>query len=283
MRLILLAVVAWSANGCTTIKPADDGRQAAVPPVFSHELLDRVLATHVDEDGRVDYTALKADPGDLDAYYLQVSRYSPDSHPDLFPGREDQLAYWINAYNAAILKVEITHYPIAGVADVTPPGILFFMPEKSGFFLFQRVVFGGDATSLYILENDLIRERFAEPRIHFALNCASIGCPNLPRRAFTAANLDAELDRETHRFLAEARNLRVDTTARRIYLSPLFGWYENDYVDWLAAQTGSGQVGLLDYVALYAPEGTRLADGEGPYEVEFLDYDWDLNDRDTAD
>mgnify|MGYP002849127391 CR=1 FL=1 len=283
MRLILLAVVAWSASGCTTIKPVDGVRQTAVPTAFSHELLDRVLVTHVNEDGRVDYAALKAAPGDLDAYYLQLSRYSPDSHPDLFPSREARLAYWINAYNAAILKVVISHYPIAGVADVMPPAILFFMPEKSGFFLLQRVVFGGDATSLYSLENDLIRARFAEPRIHFALNCASIGCPRLPRRAFTAANLDAELDRETRRFLAEARNLRVDSTARRIYLSPLFDWYENDYLDWLAEQSGGGPVGLLDYIALYAPEGTRLADGEGPYQVEFLDYDWGLNDQAAAD
>ena len=129
--------------GCSTIRPAGDPPPAAAP--LTHAGLDRVLRRFVDEEGRVDYRALKKDEADLQAYYAQVAAYSPDSHPDLFPARADRLAYWINAYNAAVLVNVLRHYPIAGVTQVKAPAPLFFMPERSGFFYFHRLLFGGRA------------------------------------------------------------------------------------------------------------------------------------------
>ena len=288
----LVAALAWAGtqNACTTIRPVEGNQPlvestATTADSFSHELFDRVLKARVDVRGRVDYTALAIDSSDLDAYYLQISRISPDSHPDLFPTRNDRLAYWINGYNAATMTAVLAHYPITGIGHVKPPAPLFFMPENSGFFLFQRLLFGGEATGLYGLENDLIRPRFKEPRVHFALNCASRGCPRLPRRAFSAANLEAELDRETRRFVAEDRNVRIDSVEGRIYLSSLFDWYEEDYLDWLKQRHPEEDVSIQDYVALYLPpeKAALLAADRSRLEVEFVDYDWGLNDQSLVD
>lgn len=262
--------------GCTTLEPPGP---AAVPPAperFSHEHFDRVVRRHVDAEGRVDYAALQGDRADLDAYQRLLAAYSPDSHPEMFPTREDDLAYWINAYNASAIVAVLAYYPIAGVGDVKPPLLLRFLPDKSGFFVFQRFTFGGSTTNLYVLEHRVIRARYREPRVHFALNCASRSCPRLPARAFTAAGLEAELDRETRRFFAEERNLRVDHAERAVHLSSILDWYESDFTDALPGDDAT----LTAYAALYAPPdvAAELARA-GDYEVRFVPYDWRLNDQ----
>ena len=273
--LVFLLVAA-----CTPLPPTQIPDLGTGP--FPHDALHRVQRLFVDLQGRVDYPALQRDPADLETYYGLVATYSPDSHPQFFPDPQSRLAYWINAYNAATLKAVLAHYPIRSVAEVEAPALLFFMPEKSGFFYFLRPVFGGEEWSLYHLEHDLIRPRFTDPRIHFALNCASLGCPRLPRRAFSARNLKAELDRETRIFLSEARNFRVDFAARAVFLSSLFVWYREDYIAWLAAQ-GIEQPTLLDYVRRYLSLAKRnRLDQCAECAVRFVTYDWDLNDQRSA-
>ena len=276
-----LLSLGWSLllAGCTnTIAPIPPGSTPA-PRIFSHDIFDRFLQRAVDDSGRVDYTALKAQADDLEAYYHLVSLYSPDSHPDLFPTPHSELAYWINAYNAATIKTVLAHYPISSVADVEPPAIFFFFPERSGFFYFQRVVLGGARISLYHLENDLVRQRYAEPRIHFALNCASQGCPRLPQRAFTASQLDAQLERETRRFLAEKRNVHLDHQTRTLWLSSIFQWYESDFTEPL--KEDRDQPTLIDFIAPYLkPEDNRLLQAHD-YQMAFTPYSWSLNDQDV--
>ncbi len=166
-------------------------------------------------------------------------------------------------------------------ADVKPPAPLFFLPDKAGFFVLQRPIFGGTSTSLYHLENGVIRGRFSEPRIHFALNCASLGCPRLPREAFDGNTLEKQLDRETRKFFSEPRNFRVDLAGNRVYLSAILDWYRDDFIDWLAARYPDKEPDLLEYVALYLDHHDkmqlqRLSVG---FSVEFVPYDWALNDR----
>jgi hypothetical protein len=276
---LILSLVSLMA-GCVTIRPQGvPDRAGPVPREFSHDAFGRVLQRVVDDDGRVDYAALKARPEDLERYYLLLTAYSPDSHPVLFPTEQSRLAYWVNAYNAAVMKTVLAHYPIASVEDLRPPLPLFFLPEKSGFFFFQRVTFGGATTSLYALENSVIRKRFADPRIHFALNCASLGCPRLPRRAFSPERLDEQLDREARKFLAEERNLSVHHQRKVVRLSSIFDWYENDFVTWYRRQFPDRKATLLNYIALYVPadqaEDLRRA---AAYDIEFMPYDWRLND-----
>jgi len=276
--LILLIVLPL---GCTFIAPmAVPNRTETEPRTFSHEGFDKVLQRFVNDRGEVDYAALKKDVQELDRYYLLLAAYSPDSHPHLFPSEQSALAYWINAYNAVAIKIVLTYYPILSVEDVKAPWLFFFLPKKSGFFLFQRVSLGGKVTSLYAIENQIIRKRFPDPRIHFALNCASHGCPRLPRRAFTAENLDSELDRETRLFLAENRNFTIDDQEGIAYLSSIFDWYQKDFLSWYQTRFPSKRATLLNYVMLYLshPKAEKVK-RVPPYQIRFIPYDWQLNDQ----
>ncbi|HEY8516203.1 MAG TPA: DUF547 domain-containing protein [Candidatus Binatia bacterium] len=284
--LALASVTALGAlcGGCTAIRPTVPGVPPPSAPPFSHALLDRVLARHVDDRGLVDYAALAREPDDLERYYALLAAVSPDSHPDLFPTRDDRLAYWINAYNAAVLVTVLRHYPIPSVTALRTPFPLSLASDKIGFFLLQRITLGGETTSLYALENSLIRPRFREPRVHFALNCASLGCPRLPRRAFAADELERQLDDETRRFFAEERNLRIDHAARVVSLSSLLDWYDGDFTGWLEERYPGKDATLLDYVALYVtPERRAELERARGYEIRFVPYDWGLNDQARAD
>ncbi|MGH8552091.1 MAG: DUF547 domain-containing protein, partial [Methylococcales bacterium] len=167
----------------------------------------------------------------------------------------------------------------------TPPFPLFFLPDKTGFFFFQRPIFGGVSTSLYYLENNVIRERFNEPRIHFALNCASLGCPRLPAYAFDGKNLDRQLDHESRKFFSEPRNFRVDIPAKRVYLSSILDWYRDDFVNWYADRFQDSEPTLLKFVALYLDDRQRAKLNALPPDVsvEFVRYDWGLNEQKRGD
>ena len=279
------AMIGWIfvvASGCTTIE-SRNGPTAAADSTgpFSHELFDRLLSRVVDDEGRVDYASLKQTPRELDSYYRILSQVSPDSHPQRFPHHNDRLAYWINAYNAAVLRTVLEYYPIATVGEVKPPWLFFFMPERSGFFYFQRPIFGGEKISLYDLEHDIVRPRFGDARIHFALNCASGGCPKLPQRAFRSAELDDQLDREARRFVSERRNVFIDDGKKEIRLSSIFNWYEEDFEAEIDTPIDKEHGAVLEYIARYLPPDTasRLREVSAEYTVVFVPYDWSLNDR----
>jgi len=270
--------------GCTKIRPAElsGGPIVALRP-FAHEEYASVLVRFLDREGRVDYDALRAHPEALDRYYFLVSRYSPDSHPVLFPTDEDRLAYWLNAYNAVVLKTMISHDSVRSVKDIRPRFPLSLLPGKSGFFLFQRVTLGGKTTSLHFIKNWVIRKRFGDPRVHFALSSASLGGPRLARRPFGAARLDEQLDEAAHAFVAEERNVRVDDAERVVYLSSIFNWNRDDFVEWYRDRFPGHEPTLLRYVALYASDGKAAAIGRAaPYEVRFNAYDWRLDDHEEV-
>lgn len=276
----LLMALSFAA-ACTTVPaPTQTSPSLAAPrATFSQARLDEVLARFVDDRGRVDYAGLSRDALVLDAYYAELAGASPDSHPDLFATEDARLAYWINAYNASAIETVLYHYPIESVKDVRSSA-LFFLPKLSGFFLLQRVELGGEKTNLYDLENKLIRKRFSEPRVHFALNCASISCPRLPRRAFHAETLQDELETETYRFVSEERNVDIDPDDGEITLSSIFDWYEDDFTEWMKANQPDRPATLLGYIEPYltAHQAALLARC-GDCEIEFAEYDWGLNDQ----
>ena len=282
-KTVAVVFLLAGATACNTKITAVGDTPAPAPAsgAFSHERLDRVLTRYVNERGRVDYSALNLGQDELDSYFQLLERYGPERNPELFPTESSRLAYWINAYNAATITIVLHYYPIDTVLDVKKPTLAFFLPRTAGFFYFQKVRLGGEAMSLYHLENDIIRKRFDEPRIHFALNCASLSCPELPRRAFTADNLENELEREARKFLSQSRNLRIDHENQTIYLSEIFDWYRDDFVSWLRQRSSNQTGGLLDYIALYVEAETAddLRQAAKTYAVSFIPYDWTLNDR----
>lgn len=280
---VLAAVAVLALNACTAIqRPKVAPSSLATTPEVAHEDLDAVQRTFVDMNGRVDYRGLQRNPGQLDRYYLWVTEESPDSNPERFPTQDDQLAYWINAYNAAVLYTVLQYYPISSVTDVSAPFPLQLINDKIGFFFLQQVEVGGETTNLYDLENSLIRPRYPDPRIHFALNCASIGCPHLPQEAFTGAKLDEQLEREAFEFFSQARNLRFDHAEKTVYVSSILNWYESDFTSWLEENHPDKPATLLTYISLYAPkieEAAVIRAQQEGYEVDFIEYDWGLNDQ----
>ncbi len=278
-RLLLLLTLATTLFACTTVGPPTLDPEPPTPMTFSHDDFDAFLRRMVDTEGRVDYAAAAADRADLDRYLAALAARSPDSHPEVFPHEHDRLAYWINAYNASAIALVLREYPIAGVRDVRPLGpFSFLLPKGAGFFLLRRVVLGGKSTTLYGLENVVIRRRFDEPRIHFALNCASIGCPRLPAEAFEGARLETQLARETTRFLAERRNAHARPDEREIALSSIFDWFEDDFTGWLERRHPGRGSTLEAYVRLHAgDELARELDACADCDVVFVPYDWGLN------
>jgi hypothetical protein len=282
--LTVICLMFLPLAGCTSIQP----NQAIVDafPIdtssFSYEAYARVLGTYVNEQGLVNYAALVQNPEDLDQFYHQIATVSPDSHPHLFPMESDRLAYWINAYNSTVMKGVVEYYPIASVADVKEPALLFFFPSKSGFFFFQRFTYGSNETSLYALENSVIRDRFNDPRIHFVLNCASSSCPKLPPKPFYPESLEQQLEAETHKFINSPENVRYDYQGNVLSLSSIFDWYEDDFIAWLKKHSPEQEANPANFVMGYLPQETAhsIREGFDDITIVFMPYDWGLNDQD---
>lgn len=265
--------------GCASIEiPSDPGADAmeADGAVFSHASWGRFLDTHVRADGRLDYTRAQDAREDLDHYVRALAETSPDTHPHLFPDGAERLAYWLNAYNAWVVYAVLEAYPVASVQDINDSRWLAVLPDGAGFFLFQRITLGGRRTSLYALENFLIRKRFDDARVHFALNCASQSCPRLPREPFEGAVLEAQLQRETRGFLAETRNVEIETAAGVLRLSSIFRWYRRDF-DAPAGARGETELHRFLDAALEADMAAKLRRCGG-CRIEWRPYDWRLND-----
>lgn len=284
---ILVGVLLVAGCG-TTLRPVDSTRVAAIDAQKPRDQAETFLAewnaflaANVDANGRLDYAALHANADAIDRLYAQVAALSPDSHPEAFATESERLAWWINAYNAATIYAVVQAYPIGSVLEVKPPSVFSWVDERGGFFVGQRLVFGGEARSLYFVEKEILGERFDDARYHFALNCASLGCPVLPPEAFNPAELDAQLDRETRAFLRREDAFRIDHATQTIWLSSLFDWYAKEYVRWMELEEGQPEAEVLDFVALHLEADTAqdLATVRGQYRVRFIDYDWSLNDR----
>ena len=280
----LSLVLLQGIMGCTPITPEAINIESQIEPGAAHRYWDKVLGNFVSDSGLVDYEALKQSASDLEKYYQYVSKYSPDSHPDFFPTEKSRLAYWINAYNASAIKAVLHHYPIKRVTDIKPPFPFFFLTDKAGFFLFQRIEIGGRRMSLYGLENKIIRKRFSDPRVHFALNCASMGCPQLPKTPFSASLLDEQLDQEARAFVNNERNFNIDHQKQVFYLSSIFKWYQKDFVRWFNHRFPEKKATLLNYIGLYlsSEKKEEVLKHSPSYKIDFIPYDWRLNDRLTA-
>jgi len=283
--ICLTGLLVLFAGCATTLKPPG-GAEAALydkecrDPRSIERAWGDFLRKFVDPNGRIDYARAKAEPEAINRAYELVASCSPDSHPEAFPTEAARFAYWLNAYNIAVVYAVTQAYPIESVQDVSTASPLSLI-EGGGFFAAQRLYFGGRAMTLYALENSLIRKRFADPRLHFALNCASGSCPELPGQPFVPERLDGQLDNETRKFLADSKNFRINHEQRRILVSSIFQWFEEDFLRYLRSR-GIKDPTLIDYPAPYLGERMRdelaLARERG-YAVEFIPYDWSLNDR----
>jgi len=219
---------------------------------FDHAPWSAILDRHVDDQGRVAYRDLAAqDRPAFEAYLAALAAAEPKGW-----SRDEQLAFWLNAYNAAIVDA---------VLDGRSAESLL---SRYGLFYRYEVEVAGTPRTPDAIENDIIRPA-GEPRIHFALVCASTSCPTLRRQAWNAATLDADLDAATRAFLRDPTRNRFDAGSDSIQLSSIFKWFAADF--------GGSDDAVRAFVARYLDDPRRRWVLEQKPAIEYLPYDWTLN------
>lgn len=230
---------------------------------FPYDDLADVLDRYVTPRG-VDYDGLAADDHSLRRFTALIAQVGPRTAPERFPTPADELAYFLNAYNALVLLGVIEHWPIDTVHDVR--GVL--EPRAGfGFFYGLRFELDGRRTNLYNLENQVIRP-LGDARIHAALNCASRSCPALAGTPYRGATLEQQLDAATRPFAGTEPHVEVDEQARVVRLSRIYDWYESDFGDVLSWIEGFADPEAAAAVARARAEG---------WPIDHIPYDWSLN------
>ncbi len=214
--------------------------------------------------GLVGYAALRRDATPELDRYLRTLESVERAELEAWP-RADQLAFWINAYNAYTVRLVLDHYPLRSIRSIGLfPGSAF----KKKVIPFERVA--GRRLSLDDVEHRVLRERFGDARVHFAIVCASRSCPVLRGEAYRGRDLDAQLDEAARAFLRDPTRNRHDAASATLFLSSIFDWFRGDF------ERAAGT--LPAFVARYADDSTAEALRRGGVRVEFLDYDWSINE-----
>lgn len=231
---------------------------------IDHAAWDALLKRHVNDRGLVDYRAWKASgesTAQLDAYLAALSTADLDA----VAAPEAKLAYWINAYNAVTVKGILREYPTSSIKNHT--AVVW------GYNIWKNLKLrvDGEAYSLDQMEHEILR-KLSEPRIHFAIVCASIGCPRLLNEAYVADRLDAQLDTNSRDFFAQSQNFQADPADQTVRLSSILKWFDEDF--------GASQRAVLRRISPWLPteEARRLASTDG-VRVRYLAYDWNLNEQ----
>jgi hypothetical protein len=261
---LLLALVSFATPELPAQPPAGARAHA-----FDHGTFDRLLRAHV-RDGMVDYDAFAASP--------EFTRYLGGlASADLAVlSRDEQLALWINAYNAYTIRLITKYGERASIRNINKT---FGFVKAYGPWKEKLATVGGTTYGLDEIEQDIIRPRFREPRIHFALVCAAMGCPPLRSEAFVGARLSEQLDDQARTFLLRSPTKnRVDVAGRTVHLSPIFVEFR-DYIE----DFGGSKPAVGRYVARWFPAGPeRTLLETGPFDVVVTEYDWTLNSQENA-
>jgi hypothetical protein len=246
LTVVLLASVT-SVTSVASARTADD---------VDHRNFDEVLKRHVTGAGLVDYGSLYKNHTQLDAYAQSLSMVDLKSLDE-----SERLATLINAYNAFTIQLIIDHYPLRSIKDI---------PEAERWKA-VRFNLGGKMVSLDQIEHEMIRGKFDEPRIHFALVCASIGCPPLRGEPYTGVGLESQLDDQmklTHR--NGSMWISFDPSTQTLTLTKLYEWFKQDFLKKAPS--------VEEFVAQYTPEVKQALDAKQPIKLAYSDYNWGLND-----
>ncbi|MEM7552241.1 MAG: DUF547 domain-containing protein [Bacteroidota bacterium] len=228
---------------------------SSIAKVPSHEIWDGLVKKYVLEDGLVDYKGFIKEQNELGKYLDLLSKNAPEKDWS----DEEQIAYWINAYNAFTIKLVIDNYPLESIKNIKGSVQIPFVNTPWDI---KFIEIGGETYDLNNIEHGILRKDFEEPRIHFAVNCASMSCPKLRREAFTADKLDQQLEDQGREFMNDPTRNKI--TEDKAQLSKIFKWFTGDFKD-----KGS----VIDFVNKYAD--VKAASSA---KISYLDYDWSLND-----
>ena len=233
-------------------------QQAAQAADFDHSQFDQILKTYVDTQGRVDYNGIAADNT-----FREYMRSLENAKADSLSG-DGQFAFWINAYNAVTIDKVIKWKPKKSVRETFVPGVW----TGTKFFTSRQHTVAGQRLSQDDIEHEILRKRFQDPRIHFAIVCASTGCPPLPQFAYTAENVQNKLADETRKYLNSKRGLQIDYVENTMMLSKLFDWFAGDF------ESKSGSV--TNFIKPYLDEKAMAFIDRMP-KMSYLGYDWALD------
>ncbi len=251
---------------------------------ISYKQFQSILDQYVDDFGMVNYLQLSQKRIDRDEFARALRDLSEDAF--MTWSDEDKIAFWVNAYNALTLKVIIDHLfkksssarprikKITSIRQI--PGVW----NKIKFDVMQRKL------TLDNIEHEILRKEFREPRIHFALNCASKGCPVLKQEPYEGDKLNLQLESQAKLFLSNRQNFYIDKKKRKVYLSSILKWYGNDFIDDYTPKSGFAnknkkERAVLHFISLHLNDEDRRFLEEGNFGVKFLKYDWSLNERKT--
>jgi hypothetical protein len=231
-----------------------------------HTLFTDMLKAYV-RRGVADYKSLCKDPRFM-RYIDQLKQVNPDT---LGSGNE-ALAFWLNTYNAWTLKIVCDKYPLKSITELHSGGAALAVVFKTTVWDKNLVTVYGKLTSLGFIEHKILRPKFKDARIHFALVCAAKGCPPLRSEAYEADRIDAQLDEQGRVFLADRGKNEFDIENKVAHISPIFGWFKTDF--------GARKEAVLRYLSEFAPPGARgfLKDGPGEWKLSYTSYDWSLNE-----
>jgi hypothetical protein len=270
---LLLGLLLLNAMACAPLlgSPAPDTEPYA-----------ETLRTFVDATGMVDYAGLQRNPQALNTYLKYVATL-PEQTVDQWSDSH-KIAFWINTYNALTLKAILDHYPIKSsfFRSLTyPKNSIRQIPgvwKKLKFTVHNRRM------TLEHIEHKILRAQFNEPRIHVALVCAAKGCPPLRTEPYAGPTLDAQLDDQAAAFLADITKFKIDREEEIVYLSPIFKWFGEDFVNTYAPPENTGDLdselsAVMKYLSSHANALFRPFLYRGKYEVKYLNYDWSLNEQ----
>jgi len=218
----------------------------------THEIWDLLLKEHVHANGLVDYTGIK-NSQKFETYLSILS----SQHPGDNWSRNEKMAYWINVYNAFTVKLIVDHLPISSIKDIKK-GI----PFVNTVWDIKFIKIQGKTYDLNNIEHGILRKKFKDARIHGAINCASISCPNLRPEAFTSENLDAQLDDSMAKFINDPSKNNI--SQNEVQLSKIFTWFGGDF------KKNKGSV--IKFINQYSK--IKIGDKES---IQYLDYNWSLN------
>ena len=228
---------------------------------FNHRTWDVLLQKYVDRNGNVDYASWQTSRTDRDALFGYLSQMrSLDT--SLRSSREAEMAFWINAYNALTIEGILRVFPTRSIKDHAPDG--------NGFNIWDdfKLPVGGRSYSLNDIEHKVLRP-MGDPRIHFAIVCASKGCPQLAQHAYYPQLLDRQLTYATELFFRSPDKFAYDLRQRQIGVSPIIQWFADDF--------GSNDRERMSYLSRFMPEDAAWLAASGSATISYLDYDWSLN------
>jgi Protein of unknown function, DUF547 len=221
------------------------------PP--SHDIWNDLLNKHVMPNGDVNYKSLLRDKPLLEKYLGKLSANPPTDNW----GKTEKIAYWINAYNAFTIKLILAHYPVTSIKAIRRK---IQIPGINSAWDIPFFEIGGKAFTLNKIEHRILRQ-MDEPRIHFAINCASGSCPVLRNEAYQSIHLNDQLDDQTREFINDPKKNQLNGTTR---LSKIFDWYRDDF---------GGKKAMMGFIEKYAKNPVNQ---QNPL---YLKYDWDLNEK----